>query len=275
MDKTHSWGEFYETAKACDNYEEIKGKFAIFEALDKAKIWREIQEIIRPLTTDQVNWLNSPCLDGLRYLNLRATSDFVFDLCYALSDYVETLKFLTEKNLIPLEQINLFNFTVACDRGSIETVKWMLSLKRIDINGRNYNVRTPLTSTCGSGQLEIVKILIENGADIHIDQDRPLLASCEYGHIEIVKFLLEKGARIYADSPLYEAASLGNTKVVELLLDHGAIITDRVLTAAFYENRADTVKLLLSCGANVRCIVKNYKEKLDTCRAVLNKMEEN
>lgn len=270
---TYSWGEFYETTKACENYEEIKEKFAIFPALDKAKTWEEIREIILPLTSDQVNWLNSPCLDGLRSVRFRETHNFVFDLCYDLTDYVETLKFLVEKNLVRLEDINIFNFTVACDKGSVETVNWMISLKRIDINGRNYTT-TPLTHTCNSGQLEVAKILIENGADLHTDRDRPLLVSCEHGHIEIVKFLLEKGAHIYFDSPLYEAACLGHTKIVELLLDYGATITDLALKGAFLKDHADIVKLLISRGANIQCIVKNYKRRLDTCRAILDKMEE-
>lgn len=63
---TYSWGEFYETMRTCEEYtEEIQKKFAVFEALDRAVTVEEIKEIIKPLTENEINWLNSPCLDGI------------------------------------------------------------------------------------------------------------------------------------------------------------------------------------------------------------------
>ena len=46
----YSCGEFYETTKKCDGYnEEEQKKFAVFEALDRATTFEEIVTIITPL----------------------------------------------------------------------------------------------------------------------------------------------------------------------------------------------------------------------------------
>ena len=52
---------------------------------------------------------------------------------------------------------------------------------------------------CQNGHIEIVKYLVEHGADINKrnnDGWSPLLIVCFNGHIEIVKYLMEHGADI-------------------------------------------------------------------------------
>ena len=44
------------------------------------------------------------------------------------------------------------------------------------------------------GDLTKVKQLIENGADIHAQNDRALRLSAHYGHLDTVKYLVEHGA---------------------------------------------------------------------------------
>lgn len=56
----------------------------------------------------------------------------------------------------------------------------------------------------------------------------PLMAACAAGNLNTARLLLESGANINAQSPLngttalIEAASLGDPKIVALLLDKGA-----------------------------------------------------
>ena len=44
------------------------------------------------------------------------------------------------------------------------------------------------------GDLERVKYLIENGADIHAEDDDALQLSACFGHLDVVKYLIENGA---------------------------------------------------------------------------------
>ena len=70
------------------------------------------------------------------------------------------------------------------------------------------------------GHLEIVKFLVTQGANIHANEDRALRWSASYGHLEIVKFLIEQGANIHADDDgaLGRAAIQGHLEIVKILL---------------------------------------------------------
>ena len=62
-----------------------------------------------------------------------------------------------------------------------------------------------------NGHVQVVKIVLENGADIHAREDEPLRVASEKGHTEIVKLLLQHGADIHAreDYPLRVASEKG------------------------------------------------------------------
>ena len=69
------------------------------------------------------------------------------------------------------------------------------------------------------GHLKIVKFLVENGANIYANDDFALRYAAEKGYLEIVKFLCEKGADIHAlgDEALRCAAENGHLEVTEFL----------------------------------------------------------
>jgi len=71
----------------------------------------------------------------------------------------------------------------------------------------------------GNGHIEIVKYLVENGADIHAYNDEALQLSTKKGHIGVVKFLVENGANIHVndDIALRWSAENGHTEIVEYL----------------------------------------------------------
>lgn len=89
--------------------------------------------------------------------------------------------------------------------------------------------------------LELVKLLIEKGADVNattttgdLQGATPLHIACEFGQTEIVKLLLENKAnvncRLYnGQPPLINACKSGVYEIVEALLKHGA---DAKLTSA-------------------------------------------
>lgn len=304
--QTYSWGEFYETTKACENYEEIKKKFKIFERLDKAKTWNEIESILVQVAhkKNRINWLNSPCLDGLIYLyNSHISNEYgiLEKLCSSKKDYVETFKFLLGKNVtIP---VNLLEIVCRC--GLLEIAKVVLTLGKFK-NVNEIYIKTPLEWSCLEGHTkivnlllekgaiveigclivaiqlghtELVQILLEHGANLHFDNGKPLLEACERGHTNIVKLLLEKGAKIlpvhyHTMDPLFVAAREGYAEVMKLLLQYGAVMTDDILGVAFYNSKPEAVRVCLEHGANAESLFENnYRAKmLDSARIVFENL---
>ena len=78
------------------------------------------------------------------------------------------------------------------------------------------------------GHTEMVKVLIDAGADVHVENDWALQWASYYGHIEVVKLLLDAGADVHAknDLALRYASANGHIEVVKLLLDAGASINE-------------------------------------------------
>ena len=76
------------------------------------------------------------------------------------------------------------------------------------------------------GYLDIVKYLVEHGADIHDDDYRAVCRASEYGHLNVVKYLVEHGADIHADydASLQWASQNGHLDIVKYLVEQGADI---------------------------------------------------
>jgi len=74
--------------------------------------------------------------------------------------------------------------------------------------------------------MKVVKYLVENGADIHADEDYALRWSALNGHLEVVKYLVEIGADIYArdNYALKYSAINGHLDIVKYLVENGADI---------------------------------------------------
>lgn len=93
---------------------------------------------------------------------------------------------------------------------------------------------TALHVAAERNSLELVKLLVEHGADVNVRNrlgEAPLLLairSFPLEPFETVKYLVEHGADVNASSRLGEtalsaAAANGDTRIVDFLLAHGAI----------------------------------------------------
>jgi ankyrin repeat protein len=74
------------------------------------------------------------------------------------------------------------------------------------------------------GQVEIVRFLIEQGADKNKsahDGATPLSVATAYGHIEIDRFFVEQNTAAGA-TPLYVAAQNGHIEIDRFLVEHAA-----------------------------------------------------
>ena len=73
-----------------------------------------------------------------------------------------------------------------------------------------------------NGHLDVVKYLVERGADIH-QYEYALVLTAEKGHLDIVKYLIAQGANIHQyEYALVLAAEKGHLDIVKYLVDHGA-----------------------------------------------------
>ena len=89
--------------------------------------------------------------------------------------------------------------------------------------------RTTLMRACEKGYVEIVRLLLQAGADTDAadnEGDRALFWACEEGHVEIVRLLLEAGADTdVADrngyTAFFWASGEGHDEIVRLLLIQG------------------------------------------------------
>ena len=71
-----------------------------------------------------------------------------------------------------------------------------------------------------NGNLKIIKYLVEQGADIHADNDYALRLASSYGKLEIIKYLVEKGSNIYMNnnSALRRASQSNQLEIIQYFL---------------------------------------------------------
>jgi hypothetical protein len=103
---------------------------------------------------------------------------------------------------IELEEISLVNFFSS--RGNLDKLKLYLERREValDINFVEKGSWVPIQRAAYSGHLEVVRYLIEKGADVDVQSDDgmdPLCCAIKGGHLLIVQLLSESGARIRRD----------------------------------------------------------------------------
>lgn len=124
---------------------------------------------------------------------------------------------------------------VALDsRGTFPHFLGQLLRAGADPNKPDKSGETPLFHACKKDkpwQVELAKILIKEGADIHYSvrpsRDTPLHVAAAHGNTRMVLLLLENGAHIEAknsfdETPFQLAASHGDLHLMKHLLDRGA-----------------------------------------------------
>ena len=100
-----------------------------------------------------------------------------------------------------------------------------------NVEDHNENGHTPLMEAASAGHCSVARILLEFGAGINTHsnefKESALTLACYKGHLEMVRFLLEAGAdqehkTDEMHTALMEASMDGHVEVVRLLLDSGA-----------------------------------------------------
>ena len=168
----------------------------------------------------------------------------------------------------------MVEFCRACKEGDLLKVKSMVE-RGHNVNGENEKVYrlyemiygTPLMYAAGEGRFDVVKYLINHGADVsktNVDKETALHYASEYGQLKVAELLLSRGAGIdvedkWCRTPLMLAAARGHSDILLCLINHGADLNKTKFnvhkrTALHYAieyGHLKVVELLLSKGAGI------------------------
>ncbi|XP_044757341.1 ankyrin repeat and KH domain-containing protein 1 isoform X3 [Coccinella septempunctata] len=152
-----------------------------------------------------------------------------------------------------------------CAGGHTEVVKFLLE-HGANVEDHNENGHTPLMEAASAGHVGLAKLLLAHGAGINTHsnefKESALTLACYKGHLDMVRFLLEAGAdqehkTDEMHTALMEASMDGHVEVARLLLDSGAQVNmptdsfESPLTLAACGGHVDLAMLLIERGANI------------------------
>lgn len=163
---------------------------------------------------------------------------------------------------------------LAAKNGYTEIIDLLLKHNVHVIDIRNTYDKPPLMIASKEGHQDIVKLLIDNGANVNttdICGRNALMLSAFYGNVSGAKFLIEHGANeiwtcVGGDTGLICAATRGHVDFVRWLLDERNVDVNQrdrggmiALCYAAAHRHDDVVLVLLNHGANPAH--KNYYDK--------------
>ncbi|XP_050316125.1 ankyrin repeat domain-containing protein 49-like [Anthonomus grandis grandis] len=117
----------------------------------------------------------------------------------------------------------------ASENGDLETIKELLRQDPNLVHTTDKDNYTPLHRACYANNLEVVKYLVSNGANLSAKTEmqwEPLHSCCQWGNFKCAAVLIQHGANVNAVSeggqtPLHIAATHGkNYDVIQMLLLH-------------------------------------------------------
>lgn len=152
----------------------------------------------------------------------------------------------------------------AASLGELDATRKLIENQPELINSFSPDGFTPLGLACFFGQLEVVKFLLENGANPNLTSNNsfqvaPIHSACAISHFEIAAILIAHGADVNAKqaqgyTPLHSAAHNGKTELVKLLVDNNANTNAKTdsgqtpLEMALEKNFVETAVVLMKSG---------------------------
>ncbi|XP_058793747.1 serine/threonine-protein phosphatase 6 regulatory ankyrin repeat subunit A-like [Phymastichus coffea] len=168
------------------------------------------------------------------------------------------------------------NFT-ARDKKIYETIIYELTVNNDNISKNNMS-GSVLAQACGSGTIDIVKVLIKQGANLNFTEKNskiaPLHVAILKNQAAIVEELLRAGANVNVSDKdgkrsLHFAAETGNVNIMKALLRHGASLDSKnysskctPLYLAVEKGHVSMVEELVKAGASVSIPAKCEKNPL-------------
>lgn len=153
--------------------------------------------------------------------------------------------------------ITSYIFSTASEPFCEELTKYLVDNNKININ-------YALIKAVKREYVNLVKYLIDKGADIHVDEETPLINAVTNNDLEVVECLVNNGADVCAKNnlPIKIAAKNSNEAMVKYFVENGADINVLDEIKGYNINDFEIVKYLVGKGANPnnnylydRCIV--------------------
>ncbi|MBC2845057.1 ankyrin repeat domain-containing protein [Winogradskyella flava] len=146
-------------------------------------------------------------------------------------------------------------------------------------NGNHWRYRkakAPLFAVARTGNLEIAKLLVENGADVTLvlqGDGTALIEASAFGHLDLVKYFVAKGADVNRKFPnqgnaLIAASGHGHLDIMKYLVSKDVDINyyspnqGNALIAASNSENTDAVKYLVDKGMDINFIAPNQGNAL-------------
>lgn len=167
----------------------------------------------------------------------------------SIAKAIVLILFFFSSNLAHAQDIFLASYN-----GDLETVKRLIKENPELVNSRNSTGRFPLEMAAQTGQTDIVKFLLEKGADVNLNRGGATalhMAAIYGGKTEVITLLLENGADINARTgngytPLNLAVIGKQKEIAELLIEKGGEIN--------LENQNFTQLLYISASGGIKKI---------------------
>ncbi|EUB55277.1 Ankyrin repeat and KH domain-containing protein [Echinococcus granulosus] len=148
--------------------------------------------------------------------------------------------------------------------GHLNCVKFLLQHSPSEVV--NHRQCTPPMRATMKGRTEIVRHLFDNNAivssQLNANKESALTLGCGSGKVDLVKLLLERGSPIVdrsaeLNAALREAVLFGRVELVQILLNHGADAnhsndtSSPVIFLSIDSNKVSILDLLIAHGANI------------------------
>ncbi len=227
------YGEFVSLCGVTDTPFDLRQSriLGAIHSLEKCCSCAQIGSIIQTLSVQDVNYINSPLLDGLvkAFIGTDIKEDTTSFVLLAKPDF-STLFY-------PICYGSAVKF--AAER--LPEVQWPNKC---------------LLSAVRSGKVHMVQLMLQQGGDMHVHHDEALCIAAKLGFEDIVRVLLEKGANSCAldGEALVQAACAGRLSIMRMLLDNVTLVRDKASRALEYAAAKDqlhAVKLLIDQGVHV------------------------
>lgn len=153
------------------------------------------------------------------------------------SKHYDMARFLIAKGaLSEMFKGKYFPLQKVAAKGDKPSVELLLATQLFDIDIRDSNQETALMKAARFGRLDVVKFLVDSGADIKARNTYGAISlhlAARSGHFEVVEFLLEKDPSMvdietkYKEIPLHNAGQSAKPDVMNLLIQYGSNIYAR------------------------------------------------
>ncbi|MGB6867180.1 MAG: ankyrin repeat domain-containing protein [Candidatus Aminicenantaceae bacterium] len=188
---------------------------------------------------DEVNKLIQAGVDVNKQFDLGASRDITPLYFAVLMGNADIGKLLINAGAnvdINFEGVNLLH--IAGLYAGNKAVTELLIAKGLDVNAKSMasgetKDATPLHAAAGKGNIEVVEVLIRNGAELEArlsqNQNTPLHLAVRNSQKATVTLLIDEGADVnaktrYGETPLDLGISKGHDEIVDLLRKHGGIL---------------------------------------------------